>query len=359
MIIKRRSASMICSAALLSIVAMTAVPGTSIVTRTAAATAQSNVKQSSPADPTQSTAVPITLDDGTQVPTDPVVADVTIPAWAYGLARATLGTVSRSDPPAKLQDLTAMARHLYARTLAPWASPYADGTRPQSLISCNMTSDCFRNTSAAARVNQDVSSASTSIGSASSPYATSPQDSHMLEGANFNDRNDCGPAAARVASSSWVSGPYATLGWYANQLGTDFDTTHGTHLNSGLINPLNSQIHTSWYWTNGRATSEYTYRDRIGYDLYDNTHPLISSVNVCASGGCLPGWSSNIPHILSIYGYRFNDGGGSGSQSTLTYLETANPASGGGNAQNSPGSHTVSEYNFWQDMVQNADSDVW
>ncbi len=163
-------------------------------------------------------------------------------------------------------------------------------------------------------------------------------------------RNYCGPGAAIALLSHWDRTYPARADIY--QLGVDMglDPDAGVSI-LGMVDPINQRIkaltgsNLDWY-RYGRAESLDDFRYMIKTDVVDHGIPLITGL--MTSG--LPGWSYDVGHFVTIYGYvRTSDG-----TEYVAYADTAPPLTG----HTGNGLHLWELNSFWAAVSRNC-GQIW
>ena len=136
--------------------------------------------------------------------------------------------------------------------------------------------------------------------------------------------NYCAAGAATVLLSHWDAALPQNVN--LDQLGEEI----GINPSAGawvrdIVAPVNQRLNAQlgrdldWY-RYGQARSLEDFRWIVQYDIQQNGVPFITSLNT----GGLPGWSSDVGHIVCVYGYtRAADG-----TEYVSYADTAPPLSG-------------------------------
>ncbi|MGQ9682333.1 MAG: C39 family peptidase [Anaerolineae bacterium] len=136
--------------------------------------------------------------------------------------------------------------------------------------------------------------------------------------------NYCAAGAATVLLSHWDAALPQNVN--LDELGEEIgiDPSAGAWVRD-IVKPVNQRLNAllgedlNWY-RYGQARSLEDFRWIVEYDIQQHGVPFITSLNT----GGLPGWSSDVGHIVCVYGYtRSADG-----TEYVSYADTAPPLSG-------------------------------
>jgi len=163
-------------------------------------------------------------------------------------------------------------------------------------------------------------------------------------------RNYCGPGAAIALLSHWDRSYPLRADIY--QLGVEMglDPDAGVSI-LGMVEPINRRIQAltgsglDWY-RYGRAESLDDFRYMIKTDVVDHGLPLITGL--MTSG--LPGWSYDVGHFVTIYGYVHT---GNGAE-FVAYADTAPALTG----HTGNGLHLWELNGFWAAVSRNC-GQIW
>ncbi len=163
-------------------------------------------------------------------------------------------------------------------------------------------------------------------------------------------RNYCGPGSAIALLSHWDRSypARADIDGLGQDMGLDPNMGVWVYRMTAPINEQLNQIggrELNWY-RYGEAKTIDDLRYMLQVDLVEHGVPLITSL---MTGG-LPGWGSDVGHIVAVYGYtRTADG-----TEYVSYVDTAPPLSG----HSGYTLHTWELNAFWQAVSRNG-AQVW
>jgi hypothetical protein len=171
-------------------------------------------------------------------------------------------------------------------------------------------------------------------------------DTSYIEPNQYRYRNYCAPAASQVLISAWTS-DVPDIDTLAFQEKTD--PNRGTQLGN-MVGPINRAIGRDYY-IESAARSEGDFSNRIGRDILNKQHPLITGLQTRGNGYTLNGWTVATRHVVMIYGFNF----GSSSQASVDYFETAGTVGG----TTATGLNHYPDYQAFWSLVRLNNGQIW
>lgn len=167
---------------------------------------------------------------------------------------------------------------------------------------------------------------------------------------DYAHRNFCGPGAAVGLLSHWDAEYAKNADIDALGEAMEIDPNMGVWIKD-IVGPVNDYLSEKAgqeveYYTYGQAESLEEFRWMLDVDIRQNGVPLITGMYT----GGMPGWASDVGHIVAVYGY-WKDADGT---EWVSYMDTAPEQSG----YHGDIFVTVELEKFW-DAVSGNSAQVW
>ncbi len=171
-----------------------------------------------------------------------------------------------------------------------------------------------------------------------------------VEPNDYAHRNYCGAGAATVLLSHWDAELPKNVD--IDQIGREIniDPDSGAWIKD-IVDPVNQRLsekagHEVHWYRYGQAQSKDELRWMLDVDIRQNGVPLITGMDTAG----MPGWGSDVGHIIAVYGYWQ----GADGKEYVSYVDTAPSSSG----YHGDVFVTVELGTFW-DAVSGNSAQVW